>query len=162
MKNAPEKVEIEPVAIHTIGPADLDAVTQLVEQVSAQHVLPLLNEQGQKYYQEQVLTDLKTAFDPQHFTAIKAELKGQLVGFAALRDGNYLTHLFVDNDTQGAGVGSCMLRFLLQTTNATSIQLRSSVNAVGFYRHHGFIATGEEAVFNGIRFVPMCLTPNEA
>ncbi|WP_432757997.1 GNAT family N-acetyltransferase [Motilimonas eburnea] len=33
----------------------------------------------------------------------------------------------------------------------------SSVNAVGFYQHNGFLATDEEAEFNGIRFVPMML-----
>ena len=37
------------------------------------------------------------------------------------------------------------------------ISLRSSVNAVGFYESYGFEATGSEADFNGIRFVPMSL-----
>ena len=36
---------------------------------------------------------------------VKAISDGELLGFAALRDGNYLTHLFVSQPSQGAGVG---------------------------------------------------------
>ncbi|GAL35330.1 hypothetical protein JCM19240_3700 [Vibrio maritimus] len=37
------------------------------------------------------------------------------------------------------------------------VSLRSSVNAMSFYEKHGFVATGPESEFNGIRFVPMTL-----
>jgi len=36
---------------------------------------------------------------------VKAVSNGELLGFAALRDGNYLTHLFVSQPPQGLGVG---------------------------------------------------------
>ncbi|MFW1558838.1 GNAT family N-acetyltransferase, partial [Vibrio parahaemolyticus] len=79
------------------------------------------------------------------------------LGFAALRGGNYLTHLFVANSQQGSGLGRTLLNHLLNLTDAREVSLRSSVNAVGFYSRNGFVATGEEAEFNGIRFVPMSL-----
>ncbi|MDN3685554.1 GNAT family N-acetyltransferase [Vibrio sinaloensis] len=50
-----------------------------------------------------------------------------------------------------------LLNHLLNQTDAREVSLRSSVNAVEFYNRNGFVATGEEAEFNGIRFVPMSL-----
>jgi predicted GNAT family N-acyltransferase len=58
---------------------------------------------------------------------------------------------------QGQGIGKRLLSALLNTTDSTEISLRSSVNAVGFYKSYGFEVTGNEADFNGIRFVPMSL-----
>ena len=140
---------------------DLEALTQLVSEVSKVDVLPLFNAQGQQEYKQRVLPDLATALDDEKFVSVKAVANGKIVGFAALRSGNYLTHLFVANAAQGTGVGRDLLRFVLQTTDANEISLRSSVNAVNFYRHHGFVATDQEAEFNGIRFVPMSLIVSE-
>ncbi|ELB2850166.1 GNAT family N-acetyltransferase [Vibrio sp. 1637] len=143
--------------IQKVQKADLDAVTRLVSEVSAKDVLPLLNAQGKKEYKDRVLPDLATTFDDENFSSIKAVSSGEILGFVALRDGNYLTHLFVANSQQGAGLGRTLLNHLLNQTDACEVSLRSSVNAVGFYNRHGFVATGEEVEFNGIRFVPMSL-----
>jgi len=75
--------------------ADLVAITSLVTEVSNHDVLPLFNEQGKLEYENRVLPDLVSTFDEGKFITIKAVNGGDLVGFAALRDGNYLTHLFV-------------------------------------------------------------------
>ncbi len=85
------------IDIQKVTPADLEAITQLVSEVSRRDILPLLNSQGQKAYKERVLTDLATTFDSEKFLSIKAVSDGKLLGFAALREGNYLTHLFVLN-----------------------------------------------------------------
>ena len=143
--------------IQKVSSTDLDAVTLLVKAVSEVDVLPLFSLQGQAEYKERVLPDLVTTFDEARFLSIKAVSDGELLGFAALRDGNYLTHLFVSQSSQGLGIGRELLHVLLNGTVAKEVSLRSSVNAVGFYEHHGFVATGEEAEFNGIRFVPMTL-----
>jgi GNAT superfamily N-acetyltransferase len=137
--------------------ADLAAITSLVTEVSNHDVLPLFNEQGKLEYENRVLPDLVSTFDEGKFITIKAVYGGDLVGFAALRDGNYLTHLFVSPSSQGSGLGRDLLNYLLDRTDADEIGLRSSVNAVGFYSHNGFMPTGTEAEFNGIRFVPMSL-----
>ncbi|WP_446317821.1 GNAT family N-acetyltransferase [Vibrio vulnificus] len=136
---------------------DLDAVTRLVSEVSTKDVLPLLNEQGKQEYKDRVLPDLASTLDDEKFSSIKAVSGGEVLGFAALRGGNYLTHLFVANSQQGSGLGRTLLNHLLNKTDAREVSLRSSVNAVGFYNRNGFVATGEEAEFNGIRFVPMSL-----
>ena len=148
--------------IQRVNLTDLEVVTNLVKKVSEVDVLPLFNSQGQQEYKERVLPDLVTTFDEDKFLSIKAVSKGKLLGFAALRDGNYLTHLFVSHSSQGSGLGRQLLGFLLDATDAKEVSLRSSINAVGFYKHNGFVATGEEAEFNGIRFVPMSFISNEA
>jgi len=143
--------------IQKVLKSDLGTVTRLVSEVSDKDVLPLLNAQGKQEYKDRVLPDLATTFDDEKFSSIKAVSGGEILGFAALRDGNYLTHLFVASSQQGAGLGHTLLNHLLNQTNAREVSLRSSVNAVGFYNRNGFVATGEEAEFNGIRFVPMSL-----
>jgi predicted GNAT family N-acyltransferase len=55
------------------------------------------------------------------------------------------------------GVGNFILSHLLGSTGVAEVSLRSSVNAMSFYEKHGFVATGSESEFNGIRFVPMTL-----
>ncbi len=143
--------------IQQVNSTDIDAVTSLVSEVSDIDILPLFNSQGQQEYKKHVLPDLVTAIDDRRYLSVKAVSGGKLVGFAALRDNNYVMYLFVDKSTQGTGVGSQLLHFLLNTTDAKEINLRSSINAVGFYIRNGFKPSGDESEFNGIRFVPMTL-----
>ena len=143
--------------IQQVDVADLESVKLLIGQVSAVDVLPHFNVQGKAEYQTCVLSDIITTFDVERFQTLKVVDSGEIVGFAALRDGNYLTHLFVSKSLQGQGIGRRLLRALLNTTDAKEISLRSSVNAIGFYESYGFETIGSEADFNGIRFVPMRL-----
>lgn len=144
--------------IQKVDFTDLDDAKRFVSQVSEVDVLPHFNDQGKTEYKARVLADIVTTFDIERFQTLKAVCAGKIVGFGALRDGNYLTHLFVSKSLQGQGIGKRLLNALLDTSEAKEISLRSSVNAVGFYESYGFEATGSEADFNGIRFVPMCLT----
>lgn len=137
--------------------SDRNAVKHLITAVSQTDVLPLFSQQGQQEYQRIVLPDVDMTFDDSRYSGIIAILDDQLVGFGALRHGDYLTHLFVAKSAQGKGVGKKLLNALICSTSANRISLRSSVNAVSFYHLHGFNTTGEEADFNGIRFVPMSL-----
>ncbi len=143
--------------IQKVLKSDLEAVTRLVSEVSDKDVLPLFNEQGKQEYKDRVLPDLATAFNNEEFSSVKVVSGGEVLGFAALRDGNYLTHLFVSKSQQGSGLGRTLLNHLLNQTDAREVSLRSSLNAVEFYNRNGFSATGAEAEFNGIRFVPMSL-----
>ncbi|SHF46089.1 Acetyltransferase (GNAT) family protein [Marinomonas polaris DSM 16579] len=143
--------------IQKVDMADLELVKHFIGQVSAVDVLPNFNDQGKAEYKARVLPDIVTTFDIGRFQILKVVCTGEIVGFGALRDGNYLTHLFVSKSVQGQGIGKRLLNALLDTSEAKEISLRSSVNAVGFYESYGFEATGSEADFNGIRFVPMCL-----
>lgn len=136
---------------------DLESVKRFISQVSEMDVLPNFNDQGKAEYKLRVLPDVVMTLDTERFQTLKVIFAGEIVGFGALRDGNYLTHLFVSKSMQGQGVGKQLLSTLLNTTGTKEISLRSSINAVGFYESYGFEATGNEAEFNGIRFIPMRL-----
>lgn len=115
--------------IQKVQKSDLDAVIRLVSEVSAKDVLPLLKTQGKQEYKDRVLPDLATTFNDEKFSSIKAVSDGEILGFAALRDGNYLTHLFVANSQQGSGLGRTLLHHLLNQTDAREVSLRSSVGS---------------------------------
>ncbi|NVK38762.1 MAG: GNAT family N-acetyltransferase [Gammaproteobacteria bacterium] len=140
---------------------DADAIRNLILDVAAVDILPHFNDEGRLSFLESVLPDVEKTLDTSTFYAIKAMDKGQLVGFAALKNGDYLTHLFVAKRQQGVGLGKRLLAEVLAGVGqATRVSLRASVNAVSFYETNGFIVTGEESQFKGIRFVPM--SSNEA
>ena len=141
--------------IQRVNHKDLTAITDLVEAVSKVAVLPHFNEQGKQAYIARVLPDIKTTFDNDDFVTVKAISNDTLLGFAVMRAGNYLTHLFVSHQAQGRGIGQTLLQHLLNATDEQEIKLRSAVNAVDFYLKHGFEITEQEGEFNGIRFVPM-------
>ena len=143
--------------IQQVELVDLESVKRFISQVSEMDVLPNFNDQGKAEYKSRVLPDVVMTLDTERFQTLKVIFAGEVVGFGALRDGNYLTHLFVSKSMQGQGVGKQLLSTLLNTTGTKEISLRSSINAVGFYESYGFEATGNEAEFNGIRFVPMRL-----
>ncbi|KJY73371.1 acetyltransferase [Vibrio coralliilyticus] len=143
--------------ILTVSKQDLSPVSALVLATASTHIFPQFSQQGQRKFKEIIVPDLRTVFEKDNFIAVKAISGGQLHGFAALRDGDYLTHLFVANHTQGAGVGRHLLHHLLGSTDASLIRLRASPNAVSFYEQHGFVTIGDEVDAEGIRFVPMAL-----
>lgn len=136
---------------------DLEAIAALMRDVSEVDVVPHFNEQGKMAYRARVLSDIQKIFDPASFNTVKLISEGVLVGFAALREGNYLTHLFVAKEMQGKGAGKLLLDYVLKGTDAKEISLRSSINVVSFYQAFGFETTDTESDFNGIRFVPMRL-----
>ena len=52
-----------------------------------------------------------------------------------------IVHMFVDPKVQGKGVGSYLLKFLLEIAksfNYSNVHLNSTITATEFYRKHGF------------------------
>ncbi|MCG9776589.1 GNAT family N-acetyltransferase, partial [Vibrio diabolicus] len=80
-----------------------------------------------------------------------------VIGFAALRENDYITHLFIDTNFQNKGLGKLLLDKLLSLTESSEVRLRASVNAQNFYESQGFVATEVEQNVDGVRFVPMRL-----
>ena len=69
------------------------------------------------------------------------ESNGRMVGFGHASRGE-VQALFVDPDWAGRGVGSALLEHALRLAardHEGPIQLKSTLNAVGFYRTHGFV-----------------------
>lgn len=137
---------------------DLNSVLELVENVSQLDILPHFSKKGQVYFSSKVLPDIETAFDKVSFQSLKLIENGTLIGFGAIRDGEYITHLFIAKTCQGLGLGKLLLERLVDLSTSNKVSLRASINSVSFYEHQGFKATDKESEVNGIRFVPMSKT----
>ncbi|WP_062270693.1 GNAT family N-acetyltransferase [Endozoicomonas arenosclerae] len=145
------------LVIKPVSPEDLDSIESLVRRTSEQDIYPLFSAEGRKTFNNSILKDTQTIFDTDRFYTVKAIENNRIVGVAALRDKNYMTTLFVDKNSQSKGVGKALLNHVLDHLEGDSLSLRASINAVGFYQHHGFEATGPEGNVNGVRFLPMTL-----
>ena len=145
------------ITINAIQGEDANAIERLMREVSEADVLPHFSQLGRDTYLNEILPGVTQVMCNANFVGAKALLNGELIGFALLRDGNYLTHLFVAKSAQGKGVGRQLLDTVLASTSAAQVSLCSSLNAASFYLALGFQATGQEAQKNGIRFVPMRL-----
>ncbi|MGY0216155.1 GNAT family N-acetyltransferase [Endozoicomonadaceae bacterium StTr2] len=143
--------------INPVSKEDFNDVLQLIAEAAEKEILPLFSEEGQNNFSAAMPEDTHTAFSDPRFYAIKAVINDSIAGFAALRDGRYLTHLFVRHELQRQGIGRKLLDDLQTRLEGNSLSLRASINAAGFYRRLGFEETGPEATVKGIRYIPMAL-----
>lgn len=78
-----------------------------------------------------------------------AELSGKLVGFADLQSDGYIDHFFCHLDHQGQGVGSALMKTLIQTANAKGLgkmYSHVSITAKPFFEHFGFLSLKTQEV----------------
>ncbi len=80
---------------------------------------------------------------------------GKIVGFVSMAE-NFLAAIFVDNETQGKGVGSSLLNFV--KNKRTAIQLNvyeKNKKSVDFYKNQGFAikSVSKEEVTNENEFL---------
>ncbi len=98
-----------------------------------------------------------------------AEVAGEVVGYAELQGAggalggrDHLSLLFVAPDRQRQGVARRLLakavaRLRLMPQPPPALTVNADPGALSAYRRLGFVATGPEAVIDGIRAVPMRL-----
>lgn len=91
---------------------------------------------------------LRDTFQPEYTWSIEQD--GERVGFYSLRpdgDGLRLDHLYVRPAAQGRGLGSAVMRTILQDADSRALPLRVGAlrdsDSNRFYRRHGFIQTSE-------------------
>lgn len=91
---------------------------------------------------------------------MKVALDGdKIIGAASVRNGNFLSLLFVDENYHMQGVGKALMeeffRFLKDEKEEQVIIVKSAPYAVKFYEKLGFQSTGPEEHYAGIRVTPM-------
>jgi ribosomal protein S18 acetylase RimI-like enzyme len=94
------------------------------------------------------------------YLAFAAERDGRLIGMLQLRDGEHITMLFVEGDSQRQGIGRSLIGAATDYVRTRQPPVRvltvaSTPNAIDAYRRMGFVPVGSEQVLKGIRFVSM-------
>lgn len=141
---------------------DLDAILELGTSVNEEHVVPLLNAEGQQAIRIAFKSDIDKVKDPDIYSVIKASVGHDIVGYIGWREENYLGHLYVKTDYHGFGVAKQLVEAMTKMSGAKLIRVKASIYALGFYQKVGFKATSEELSINSIRYVPMELKVEHA
>ncbi|MDT0317815.1 GNAT family N-acetyltransferase [Streptomyces millisiae] len=126
--------------------ADVDALADLRAVV----MRPDLERLG-RYDEQRVRQRLRDAFVPGHTRVI--EVGGALAGCVALRpaeDCRWLEHFYLAPRLHGAGIGTAVLRGLLERCDRDGVPVRLNVlqgsPARRLYERHGFTVEGEDPV----------------
>ncbi|OCH14568.1 acetyltransferase [Aliivibrio sp. 1S165] len=136
---------------------DLDVILKLGEAVNDKHVVPLLNFEGQKAIKMAFKSDIDRVKDASIYSAIKATIDNEIIGYIAWRDESYIGHLYVKTEYHGFGVAKGLVEEMKAVSGAKLISVKASIYALGFYKKVGFKPVSEELSLNGIRYVPMVL-----
>ncbi|EKO3793775.1 GNAT family N-acetyltransferase [Vibrio metschnikovii] len=145
------------ISYELVTQEDQQLILALGESVNEEFVIPYLSSDGQEAMRNARKGDIEQATNAEIYTSIKAVKNGAIVGYVAWRQGNYIAQLYVSSKYQNQGVGRGLIAEMLKRSGASSIELKASVNAIGFYERLGFQSVGTEQVKNGIRYVPMLL-----
>ncbi|MCB1756079.1 MAG: GNAT family N-acetyltransferase [Gammaproteobacteria bacterium] len=78
---------------------------------------------------------------------IVAEEEGEIVGLGILDlERREIGAIYIHPRVKGAGVGACLLSALearASNDHAERLTLCSTINALGFYKHHGYMSEGK-------------------
>jgi GNAT superfamily N-acetyltransferase len=126
--------------------ADVDMVAELRAVVMRADL-----ERLGRYDERRVRQRLRDGFVPAHTRVI--EVAGAFAGCVALRpaeDAHWLEHFYLAPHLQGSGIGSAVLRALLEPHDRDGIRVRLNVlqgsPARRLYERHGFTVETEDAV----------------
>ena len=100
-------------------------------------------------------------FDAESAHVLATTPQGEAVGTARLLPDGRIGRMAVVRARRGSGIGSAMLRCLLEHAkhnDMTEVKLHAQVSARDFYARFGFQVVGEEFMEAGIAHVEMRLT----
>jgi GNAT superfamily N-acetyltransferase len=104
-----------------------------------------------RYDEQRVRQRLRDGFAPSHTWII--EVSGELVGCVSLRpaeDAHWLEHFYLAPRAQRSGIGTDVLRRLLERCDRDGIRVRLNVlqgsRARQLYERHGFLLEAEDPV----------------
>jgi len=82
----------------------------------------------------------------------------ELVAYILIRNQAHIAHLFVAPGWQRRGLGHHLLSFAehqAEQAGVSRLTVNAAINAIPFYRKHGFTCFGAEQSADGVRFQPM-------
>jgi GNAT superfamily N-acetyltransferase len=144
------------------NPGDANAIASLI--ASFQPILTLEpSGAGAEQYLASVSEDAERQYlESPRYAYLVAELKGQMVGFVAMRDQTHLFHLFVAAAHQRIGIARALWeqarKLSVRAGPIAEFTVNSSLNAMPVYRSFGFVPAGAIMQAHGIAFLPMRLT----
>lgn len=127
-------------------PADIEAIAELRAMV----MRPDLERLG-RFDEHRVRQRLRDSFSPRHTSVILTG--GAFAGCVTVRpaeDGQWLEHFYLAPRVQGRGLGSAVLRTLLDRTDADGLPVRLNVlqgsAARQLYERHGFTVEVQDPI----------------
>jgi len=133
-------------AMRPATPADVEVIAELRAMV----MRPDLERLG-RFDEHRVRQRLRDSFSPQHTSVIVAE--GAFTGCVTLRpteNGQWLENFYLAPSVQGRGLGSAVLRTLLDRTDADGVPVRLNVlqgsAARRLYERHGFTVEAQDPI----------------
>ena len=132
--------------LRSAEPADLEAIVELRAVVMRPDLVRL-----GRFDEHRVRQRLRDGYSPQHTSVIVVD--GAFAGSVAVRpaeDGRWLEHFYLAPELQGRGLGSAVLRTLLQDSDAEGAVVRLNVlqgsPAQRLYERHGFAVESQDPV----------------
>lgn len=132
--------------LRSAEPADLEAIVELRAVVMRPDLVRL-----GRFDEHRVRQRLRDGYSPQHTSVIVVD--GAFAGSVAVRpaeDGRWLEHFYLAPELQGRGLGSAVLRTLLQDSDADGAVVRLNVlqgsPAQRLYERHGFAVESQDPV----------------
>ncbi|MFG2884815.1 GNAT family N-acetyltransferase [Streptomyces sp. NPDC048297] len=133
-------------ALRSAEPTDIEAIAELRATV----MRPDLERLG-RFDEHRVRQRLRNSFSPQHTSVIVAD--GAFAGCITVRpteDGRWLEHFYLAPGLQGRGLGSAVLRTVLERIDADGVPVRLNVlrgsAARRLYERHGFTVDGQDPI----------------
>lgn len=155
-----EKRSPEEMIIRWATEEDWDAAIELVWRAFLASEAKEYTEEGIQLFSEFLYSgELHDMFLRGKYPVLLAEREGTPVGVATLRFGSRLSLLFVEESFWRQGIGSRLLRemmnYLRNEEHRFCMTVMAAPGAVDFYRKHGFYSLGEEREYGGIRVTDM-------
>jgi GNAT superfamily N-acetyltransferase len=143
------------MSIRTATEADVSQIARLVSSLAHYYLDGPTHELPQWF----ALTLTESAFSARisnsaFLNLVFEDFEG-ISGYLSLKDGSHLYHLFVAATAQRKGIAGCLWKAAKERSDSRIYTLRSSIFAVPFYRHFGFVESEPAGDKDGIAFQPM-------
>lgn len=138
--------------IRKLSEADIPEALSLAWKVFTEYESPDYSDEGTESFR-------KSINDPVYLTGLDyygTFKESKLVAICAIRvQKHHICFMFVEGSYHRRGIGSRLIRHVLNEYKGETVTLNSSPYGLPFYKALGFLPTDKEKTVNGIRFTPM-------